>query len=282
MLYLLKFLLQKHYLKIQRSCEMKRFSTFLFTSILTLVTMVSVHGTYASPKKLEKTPPEHIYMKEKQDAPPPQEVSALSGKVVETMNSGGYTYLCIEKNGKKTWAAVLETKVTVGQEIALQPGYEMVNFTSKTLNRTFDKIIFSTGPASQEGAMDVKSFHGKTAESKTTEAAPGEKTQVEKAAGSDAYTVAELYEKKASLDKKPVTVRGKVVKVSSGIMGKNWMHLQDGSGNQKDGNNDLVVTSQDLAAVGDIVTVNGTLYKDKDFGSGYKYDVIVEQASIKK
>ena len=72
------------------------------------------------------------------------------------------------------------------------------------------------------------------------------------------------------------------MKVSSGIMGKNWLHIQDGSGNQKDGNNDLVITSNDLAAVGDLVTISGTLYKDKDFGSGYKYDVIVEQASIKK
>lgn len=260
---------------------MKRFS-MLFALILALTTAVSAQGIYAgSNKKLDKTPPEHVYMKEKQDAPLPQEVSSLSGKVVETMNSGGYTYLCIEKDGKKTWAAVLETKVTVGQEIALQPGYEMVNFTSKTLNRTFDKIIFSTGPASTGSAVETKSFHGKTV-SKDTEVSSGEKIQVEKAPGSDAYTVAELYEKKTGLDKKNVAVRGKVVKVSSGIMGKNWLHIQDGTGNQKDGNNDLVVTSKDLAAVGDIVTVNGTLYKDKDFGSGYKYDVIVEEASIKK
>jgi len=260
---------------------MKRFSTLL-TSILTLMAIVPVQSTYAGSKKLDKTPPEHVYMKEKQGAPSPQEASSLSGKVVETMNSGGYTYLCIEKDGKKTWAAVLEMKVTVGQEIALQPGYEMVNFTSKTLNRTFDKIVFSTGPVSQEGAVDTKSFHGKTTGSKDTEVSPNEKIQVEKSSGQDAYTVAELYEKRAELDKKTVVVRGKVVKVSSGIMGKNWLHIQDGSGNQKDGNNDLVVTSQDLAAVGDIVTANGTLYKDKDFGSGYKYDVIVEQASIKK
>jgi hypothetical protein len=263
---------------------MKRFSTLLTASMLTLIPMVSTYNTYADTKKLDKTPPEHLYMKEKQAAPSPshQETSSLSGKVVESMNSGGYTYLCIEKNGKKSWAAVLETKVTVGQEITLQPGYEMINFKSNTLNRTFDKIIFSTGPASQEGAIDVKSFHGKTTESKTTEVAPGEKIQVEKAAGSDAYTVAELYGKKAELDTKNVTLKGKVVKVSSGIMGKNWLHIQDGSGNQKDGNNDLVITSNDLAAVGDLVTISGTLYKDKDFGSGYKYDVIVEQASIKK
>ncbi|KKO20864.1 MAG: DNA-binding protein [Candidatus Brocadia sp.] len=263
---------------------MKRGSALFTTALLALIPLVLGYSAHAETKKLDKTPPEHLYMKEKQQAPPVshQDVSALSGKVVETMNSGGYTYLCIEKDGKKTWAAILETKVAVGQEIALQPGYEMVNFASKTLNRTFDKIIFSTGPASQEGTVDVKSFHGKTAETKTKEAAPAEKIQVEKASAADAYTVAELYGKKAELDTKNVTVRGKVVKVSSGIMGRNWLHVQDGTGNQQDGSNDLVVTSKDLAAVGDVVTISGTLYKDKDFGSGYKYDVIVEQASIKK
>lgn len=72
--------------------------------------------------------------------------SALSGKVVETMNSGGYTYVCLEKSGKKTWVAVPEMKVTMGQNMTFQPGAEMVNFESKSLKRKFDKIIFSGGP----------------------------------------------------------------------------------------------------------------------------------------
>ena len=70
----------------------------------------------------------------------------LSGKVVETMNAGGYTYVCLGKKGKKTWVAVPEMKVTVGQKIGFQPGMEMINFTSKSLNRTFERIIFSGGP----------------------------------------------------------------------------------------------------------------------------------------
>lgn len=70
---------------------------------------------------------------------------SLSGKVVETMNSGGYTYVCLENSGKKTWVAIPQTKVTVGQQLACQPGSEMQHFTSKTLNRTFESIIFSAG-----------------------------------------------------------------------------------------------------------------------------------------
>jgi hypothetical protein len=92
----------------------------------------------------------------KQEAPAPasqaqpsagkvQAGDPLSGKVVETMNSGGYTYVCIENGGMRTWVALPDTKVAVGQQIACQPGGEMKNFTSKTLNRTFDSIIFSPG-----------------------------------------------------------------------------------------------------------------------------------------
>ena len=254
----------------------------LFTLSLALITIISVHSTYAV--KPDKTPPADVYMKPSPGTSP-QEAPSISGKIVETMNSGGYTYLCIEKDGKKTWVAIPETKVTVGEEISLPTGYEMVNFTSKTLNRTFEKIVFTTGPTSAQsahGASDKMSVHGGTMGSKSADTSTTESIKVEKATGMNAYTVAEIFGKRTELDKKNVVVSGKVVKVSAGIMGKNWLHIQDGSGNAKDGNNDLVVTTQDIPKVGDIVTASGTLYKDKDFGSGYKYDVVVEEASIKK
>lgn len=71
----------------------------------------------------------------------------ISGKVVESMDGGGYTYICLEKDGKKTWAAIPSDDVKVGSEMSIRPGNEMSNFSSKTLNRTFDKIIFSPGLA---------------------------------------------------------------------------------------------------------------------------------------
>ena len=111
---------------------------------------------------------------------------------------------------------------------------------------------------------------------------PSEPIKVDKAKGADAYTVSETYEKAGKLDKKTVSVRGKVVKVSKGIMGKNWVHLQDGSGDAGKGTNNLVVTTQDVPKVGDVVTAKGILYKDKDFGAGYLYKVIVEEATVKQ
>jgi hypothetical protein len=111
---------------------------------------------------------------------------------------------------------------------------------------------------------------------------PSEPIKVEKAKGADAYTVSETYEEAAKLDKKTVVVQGKVVKVSKGIMGKNWVHLRDGSGDPGKGTNNLVATTQDAPIVGDVVTAKGTLYKDKDFGAGYQYKVIIEEATVKK
>ena len=108
-------------------------------------------------------------------------------------------------------------------------------------------------------------------------------SKIEKSSAAKVYKVSELYKGKAALDKQKVTVRGKVVRVSVGIMNRNWIHLQDGSGTPANQDNDLTVTTaQELPAVGKIVTVNGTLAKDKDFGSGYFYPVILEEATIKR
>jgi hypothetical protein len=204
--------------------------------------------------------------------------NSLSGKVSETINSGGYTYINIEKDNKNTWVAIPQTEVKVGQEISVIPGTSMPNFESKTLNRTFESLIFSPGlvsgtPAATDAAPQSSSAPAKRAE---------EKIKVEKASGPDACTVAELYDKKTSLDKKNVVVRGKVVKVSTGIMNTNWIHIQDGSGDASNGTNDLLVTSDDIPSVGDIVTAKGTLVTDRDIGSGYKFAVMIEQAKIEK
>jgi hypothetical protein len=95
----------------------------------------------------------------------------------------------------------------------------------------------------------------------------------------DGKTVQEVYQEKARLNGKRVTLRGKVVKYSAAIMGKNWLHLRDGTG--KEPTNDLTVTTQAKAKVGDTVLVEGTVALDKDLGAGYKYDVIIEDAKVK-
>jgi hypothetical protein len=202
--------------------------------------------------------------------------NSLSGKVVETMDSGSYTYMLLEKNGKKTWAAVPRMKVEKGQTISLLPGALMENFKSSTLKRTFKEIYFSAGPIRPHDAGAV------TTGSKDKVIVSKEKIKVKKASGPNAYTVAEIYENISRLDKKEVVVRGKVLKVSPQIMGKNWLHLQDGTGDPQKRTADLVVTTQDRPSAGDIVTASGTISKDRDFGSGYRYRAIMEDAHIEK
>ena len=239
-------------------------------------------GVHASPKQESAMPPAQTPSAVKSS----QEDVLLSGTVAETMNSGGYTYIKLDMGGKARWVAIPLTEVKAGQQVKLQPGIEMGNFTSKTLNKTFDNIIFSGGLASgSSGGAAGKSamaLHSGNTGSKGAAAKPAEKIKVEKATGPDAYTVGEIHEKTSALHEKTAVVKGKVVKVSEGIMGKNWIHIQDGSGEASMGTNKLVATSQDLPAVGDIITLKGTIYKDKDFGAGYKYAVIMEQAVIQK
>ena len=93
-------------------------------------------------------------------------------------------------------------------------------------------------------------------------------------------TIASLYEEKAALNGQQVQVTGKVVKVTNGVMNKNFLHLQDGSGGE--GTNDLTVTSEQTAAVGDEVVITGTVITDVDFGMGYTYPLMVEKAAIVK
>ena len=112
--------------------------------------------------------------------------------------------------------------------------------------------------------------------------APFTEVKVAKATGDNAYTVAEIFEKNKDLDGKTVRVRGKVVRYNPAIMGKNWIHIQDGTGDPMKNTHDLVATSTQTATVGEVITVEGKLAANKDFGAGYVYTAIVEDAKVTK
>jgi hypothetical protein len=232
---------------------------------------------------------------------------SLSGKVLETMDSGGYTYVLLETAAGKKWVAAPKTVVTVGQSASFAPGMVMRNFKSETLNRTFDEVVFSSGkagavnhsgmPASAGACPGTAGKDGKSSsagmkmgsmaggmgamQSPGRVVVPPVDLVIEKAAGANAFTVAEIYAQGPKLNQKKVVVRGKVVKVSSNIMGKNWIHLQDGTGKPEAGTHDLVLTSQQQPKVGEILVAEGVLAADKDFGAGYRYKVIVEETEFK-
>jgi len=217
--------------------------------------------------------------------------NALAGKVVETFNGGGYTYLRIATASGDQWAAVRETKIAKGATVTVDAQLTMEKFESKTLNRTFDRIVFGAiagdAPAAMADAPGKQAAMPPTMPPQMASSATASQhmqspaaagIQIERAEGGK--TVAELWAEKGSLKNKDVVVRGKVVKFLGGIMGKNWMHIQDGTGSAEKGNNDITVTTNEKVTVGEVVTVKGTLAADKDFGAGYLYEVIIENAKV--
>jgi len=203
-----------------------------------------------------------------------------SGSVVETMNTSGYTYIQVDTGTEKFWAAAPEFKVAVGDSVVVPEGMPMTDYESKTLNRKFDVVYFVDsvmvgGTLPEAAAGETPAGHPSV-----TVAEGGENKidlkGIAKAKGGK--TVAELYGEKGALSGKDISVRGKVVKFSPQIMGTNWIHLQDGSGSE--GTNDLTVTTDTTVNVGDTVLVTGKLTTDKDFGYGYKYDLIIEEAKV--
>lgn len=203
--------------------------------------------------------------------------SSITGAVVETMDSGGYTYVLVDRGEDQVWAATPQFAVSVGDEVTVHAPSPMPNYHSKTLDRTFDVVYFApsiTPAGASPAASPMASGHPGGPISAPS--ADVDIADIEKAAGG--HTVGEVFANKADLAGSDVAIRGKVVKFNAGIMGKNWLHIQDGSG--KPGENDLTVTTDASASVGDTVVVRGKPVLDKDFGYGYKYALIIEDAEI--
>ncbi len=264
--------------------------------ILALV-MVVLAGCGDKEETAQAAPAEHPHAA----TPTPEPAfNPLSGTIIETMDSGGYTYILLDNSKEKVWIAGPVTAVEVETNASCPEGMLMNNFHAKSLDKTFEKIYFvgaiwPEGFAPSEGNIDMHGSDGGSMmggsaglspHSTSSEPISGTKTVLEnakiegvtKVAGG--YTIADIYTKAAELGGKEVLIRARVVKFSPNIMGTNWIHIQDGTGD--DSTSDLTITTSASAEIGDLVIVKGPLSVDKDFGAGYKYHVIVEGASVTK
>lgn len=206
---------------------------------------------------------------------------SISGKVVETMDAAGYTYVRVDTGKEKLWAAGPQTKLKVGDSVSAVDGMPMRNYHSKTLNRDFDVVYFvgnlqGSGTQPATGSPGAKLPEGHPPIGATPAKPAMDLTGITKATGGK--TIQEIFAAKATLAGKEVKVRAKVVKYNAMIMGKNWLHIQDGTGTA--GSNDLTITTSSNAKVGDTVLVTGTVSIDKDFGSGYKFTVMMDDAKV--
>ncbi len=224
-----------------------------------------------------------------------------TGTVLETMDAAGYTYAKIKEGDNAYWIAGPKTSIEAGDVISFTEQMVMKDFTSKTLNKTFDYLVFAntivpadahaattahqaaTLPASKEAhnCEDCGSKDANSSQSTTQAASPhgtnttaAETITVEKLP--NGLTIKEIYAQKSDLNGTVVSFNAKVIKVSKNIMGKDWIHLQDGSTAD-----DITVTGLNTTVnVGDIVTAKGTLKTDVDFGYGYFFPVIVEESTF--
>lgn len=210
--------------------------------------------------------------------------SSSTGTVAETMDSGGYTYVQLAENGR--WVAGPPTEVSVGDSVMYSSAVEMGEFYSRTLDRTFQQILFAQHlevlKPTEAGAHADTTMNAMIAEqlgiAKSADAATPAADEIPALEG--ALTVDAIVSGSQALNGQQVTLSAKVMKVSQNILGKNWVTLEDGTGTAPD--NKLIATSAELVDPGDVVTVKGTVHADVDIGAGYKYKVVLEEATFSR
>ncbi|MDY0211639.1 MAG: hypothetical protein RBR06_01380 [Desulfuromonadaceae bacterium] len=209
----------------------------------------------------------------------------ISGSVTETMNTAGYTYIKVDTGTEEIWVAAPEFEVKVGDPVIIGQSMPMPNYHSNTLNRDFDLVYFAGNVAvaaegmalSENAAMHDHANEAMDAENHARPApveADVDFSTLKPLEGGK--TLTEVFAQRTTLVGQEISIRAKVVKFSPNIMKTNWIHLQDGS----EGNHDLTITSATPVGVGDTVVVKGTLEQNQDFGYGYKYDLIIQNADV--
>ena len=208
---------------------------------------------------------------------PPVVPAAETGTVAETMDSGGYVYIRLEDG---VWIAANTFAVSKGDNIQYSGAMEMNDFHSKSLDKTFESILFVSEAALVSDDSAVK----------TRAKLPGNANRGGKpvavqapAAGeikplAEGKTIADIFVESDQLKEQEVSLNAKVIKINKHIMGRNWITLQDGTGTKPE--NRLVATSQEEVSPGDIMVVKGTVKTDVDLGHGYFYKVMLEEATF--
>lgn len=218
-------------------------------------------------------------VKKKKETVEPLNTNALvhEVRVEKALQANAYTYLFVHEGEQHYWVAVDKMEPQIGKTYYYADAMEMNDFHSTDLDTTFAQVFFVQKISDNAAIAAPAAMSGQQPVSGRREVAMDESAKVAPAAGG--ISIGDLFTKKADYAGKQVTVSGKVVKVNNGIMNRNWVHIQDGT--NANGEFDLTLTTDVTVEVGEVVTFEGTVAVDKDFGAGYFYDLIVEGA-VKK
>jgi hypothetical protein len=192
----------------------------------------------------------------------------------EVIQTNSYTYVRVSSDGRDYWIAINKSEVEKGKTYYWSEGIAMKDFPSKELSRTFPSIFLVQDFTDQPIMLDS---HITAPQGSFSQKAP-EKIEISVEPAEGGSTIAELYSLRDLFDGKKVKVRGQVVKFAGKIMDRNWVHIQDGTGNGDQ--YDLAITTQDVVKVGDVVVFEGMIGLNRDFGAGYFYKLIMEDAIL--
>jgi len=197
-------------------------------------------------------------------------------KVEEVIQTSNYTYLKVSENNAEIWMAVNHQEAAPGEVYFYDQALEMKNFNSKELKRVFASIFFVQGLSKEPIVASAQSPQAM----KPVKNAAVPKEGISVAPAQDGLSIAKLYADRSNFGGKKIKMKGQVVKKNDGVMGKNWIHIQDGTVDAE--NFDLTVTTLDSVKLNDVVTFEGNISLKKDFGYGYFYEVIMEDAKLVK
>jgi hypothetical protein len=237
------------------------------TNILTSFLLVAIISLFAVSCQLGQNPQQTTT----QEAP-----GVHKALVTEVIHTTIYTYLHVEEKDGDKWLALPKMEAKKGETYYYTGGMEMSNFESRELGRTFPVVYFLE---SVSKSPDLKSAE-EIAYPHSSRSPKIEKQVVAVQPAEGGVTIGGLYENKSNYDGKKVKIKGKVTKFNSSIMDRNWIHLQDGT--EYSGKFDLTATTATEVAVGDIITLEGIIKLDMDFGYGYSYEILLEDAVLIK
>ena len=194
------------------------------------------------------------------------------GKVIDKIPAKGYTYLQVSENKEDFWIAVPTMEIEIGERVYFSRFMVMEDFKSDNIDKSFDQILFVEDARKSPTPDEMKNIHSGVVSS--------EKQEIKIQPLTDGKTVQQIFSNKTALNGETVKVKGQVVKFNKQIMKRNWIHIQDGTGSEKEF--DLVMTSNQEVQVGDIIIAEGKVVVDKDFGAGYFFSVMIEDVKIEK
>jgi hypothetical protein len=205
----------------------------------------------------------------------PYQSGINKGTVKEVLQTTKYTYLLVDEGKTEKWLALTKMEAQKGDVYFYKDGYEMNAFVSKELGRTFESVFF----LDKIGNSAKEILEGRVLSGDKPVKAEVRKYELNIPQAEGGIRIAGLFENKQEYQGKRVKLKAQVVHFNSSIMNRNWIHLQDGT--EFSGKYDLTATSESLTvSVGQIVTLEGTLELDQDFGAGYYYEILLTDIKI--